>query len=150
MKHTPLPFFPERYLFLSGRWTENPVGWPTSDSISRESRVSVKPSMSQSLMSRGKKPSPWSTVLSKDWIFVSNILGSSGWCARLLNRTRIPLEDDLASDISSIALGVRTKDPIRRSRISGRNAGSADELLSLWYPIVSSRLYVWTPKCFMG
>jgi hypothetical protein len=44
MKHTPPLFFPERYLFLNERWTENPTGWTDPDSISWESHVSMKQS----------------------------------------------------------------------------------------------------------
>ena len=43
MKHTPLSFFfPESFLFLSVRCTENPAGFVDGDSVSGESNDSVK------------------------------------------------------------------------------------------------------------
>ena len=115
MKNTPLPyFFSERSLFLSVRCTENPAGCMDRDSISAESHNSVKQSMLQSLMSIWKEilTLSSSTLLSRDWTLTSNILGSSGWRACLVSRTKSPLRIPLlhrrrlgaASGISSIAL----------------------------------------------
>ena len=94
MKYTPPSFlFPESSLFLSARYTENLAGCMDKDSISRESYVSVKQSMLQSLMSLWKEilTLSLSTLLSIDWTLASNILGSGGWCALLLSWTRSPL-----------------------------------------------------------
>ena len=56
IKHTPLPFyFPERYLFLSARCTENPAGFTDSNRVSRERYGSVKQSMLQAPMSLWKE-----------------------------------------------------------------------------------------------
>ena len=116
MNHTPTPFFfSERCLYLSSQRTKNPGGCTDSDSISRESHVSVKQSMLQSLMFIWKASLVLisSTMLSRDWTLASNILGSGGWCACLQSLTRRPLRLSLlwrhcfgsASGISSNALG---------------------------------------------
>ena len=75
-------------------YTENPAGCLGRDSISGESHDSLKQSMLQSLMSLWKEilGLSSSTLLSKDWTLASKILRSGGWCARLLSRTRSPLQ----------------------------------------------------------
>ena len=88
--YTPV-FFPERSLFVSARWTENPTGCTDSDSIFRESHVSVKQSMLQSLMSLWKEILALSSsiLLSRDWTLAS-------YCAYLeaVGGVRVPHESD--------------------------------------------------------
>ena len=131
MKHTAPPFFfPQRCLFLSERRTKNPGGCTDSVNISRESHVSMKQSILQSLMSLWKATLALilSTLLSRDCTLVSNILGSGGWCARPRSLTRRPLRllllrrrcFELASGIRSNALG------------GGANKGSASGKLYSW------------------
>ena len=153
MKHTPLPFFfPERCLFLSARCIMNPGGCTDSDSISRESHVSVKQSILQFLMYLWKATRALilSTLLSKDRTLASNILWSGGWCARLQSLTRrllrLPL---LGQPLGSVQMPwvIQTKDPLRESCIPGCSAG---KLTSLWYPIVlpgSWAIMRETPHC---
>ena len=118
MKHTPPSFFPEIFIPI---YTMN---WEFSwldrfGQYIRESHVSVTQSMLQSLMSLWKETHALSssTLLSRDGILASNILGSGGWCVHLLNWTHgtpsVPLLCRCcfgsASGISSIALGGANK-----------------------------------------
>jgi hypothetical protein len=125
MKHTHLPFFfPERCLFLSVRRMKKPGGCTDSYNISRESHVSVKQRMLQSLMSQWKANLNLilSTLLSRDWTLASSILGSGGECARLQCLTRRPLcLPLLRRRCFESASGIRFNVLGRRQRLTGFN-----------------------------
>ena len=140
MKHIPPPFFfPESSLFLSVRWTVNPACCMGRDRISGESPVSMKPSMLQSPMSLWKEifTLSLSTLLSRYWRLASNILGSGGWCVRLLSRTRRPNTSSPPAaswrslwDKFNCLGGVRTKDPIQENRNAGEHWWVTANLIS--------------------
>jgi hypothetical protein len=145
MKHTPLLSSSRRvfYSCLRNVLRTQMAVW-TGTVYPERDIFSMKQSMLQSLMSLWKEilALSSSTLLSRDWTLASNILRSGGWCACLLSRTKSPLEylfsagGVLEQPPESVTLSwrVQTKDPIRESRIPGRNTGIAGELLPLWYP----------------
>ena len=141
MKHTPLYFiFPERCLSLSARCMEKPGGCTDSNNISRESHVSVKQRMLQSLMSLWKATLAQilSTLLSRDWTLTSSIFGSSWQCVRLGVLSVCPFCSAIVlglllglGPLSSVV--VQTEDLLWESLIPGRTVG---KLMSLLYPKV--------------